>query len=406
MPCCEISGWCWCGRDWAGGRRYSCPFELASPNTIHAGRCGRFESRECIEKPQAVMLYSSQFQIALTDPVRANSTLLYHAYTFRLTPPKAVNLFPQYDIILDCTDHPSSRYFISDAAVLTGKSLISASALRTEGQLMVLNHPPRVQEYSQDNFCYRCVFPKPPPPETITACGEGGILGPVVGIMGTLMATEAIKILSSPAHPSHGSTQTASPSLLLYSAYSNPPFRSMRLKGKRADCIACSSKATITKESLTSGCLDYIAFCGFTSSSDVLSEHERISPQNYAALPSDRILIDVREPVEFGIAHIDNSLNIPFSLINRDPEASMTKLEDAVTQSQPTSASGEEKPDIYFICKLGNDSQMAVAKMREIPGFRDNGRYECKGDIKGGLWKWRKQIDPSFPDYAGFPTAE
>lgn len=311
-------------------------------------------------------------------------------------------MFPQYDIILDCTDHPSSRYFISDAAVLTGKPLVSASALRTEGQLVVLNYPPRGQDYNQANFCYRCLYRKPPPPETITACGDGGILGPVVGIMGTLMAVEAIKILTSPAPPSLGTSRDISPSLLLYSAYSNPPFRSVRLKGKRADCIACSSKATITKESLTSGSLNYMAFCGFTPSSDSLSEHERTSPQHYAALTSDRILIDVREPVEFGIAHIDNSLNIPSSLINRNPQASMTKLEDAVAQSQLTS--GEKMSDIYFICKLGNDSQTAVSKMKEMPRFPDNHRFECKGDIKGGLWKWREQVDPSFPDYAGFPS--
>ncbi|KAL6716139.1 hypothetical protein ACLMJK_005705 [Lecanora helva] len=332
-----------------------------------------------------------------------NSTISYHPHITRLSPAAALQLFPQHDLILDCTDHPSSRYFISDAAVLTGKPLISASALRTEGQLMVLNRIPKApSESNQNNFCYRCIFPKPPPPESITPCNEGGILGPVVGVMGTLMATEAIKLLTS---PSNTAVADAQPSLLLYSAYTSPPFRSIRLKGRRKDCISCSPTATITSESLTSGSLDYVAFCGFPASTNVLPEDERISPQELAKIHDDgsshSVLIDVREPVEFAIAHIPASLNLPFSTITRDPETAISKLQSHIaTHFPPTSTTTEKNtPQLRFICRLGNDSQLAVAKLKEVEGFRESEHWVCKGDVRGGLRGWRREVEGGFPDY-------
>ena len=273
---------------------------------------------------------------------------------------------------------------------------------------MVLNHAPNTSHDEKESFCYRCVFPKPPPPESITTCGEGGIMGPVVGVMGVLMAMEAIKILTLPTRITKDGKDIPSAvqsSLLLYSAYSNPPFRSIRLKGKRADCISCSANATITRESLISGSLDYIAFCGVTIPPTIPADQERISASDFAALQRDqitpRLLIDVRESVEFGIAHIDKSINIPFSKINRDPEKSFAELENFLQAI--SSLSDDSKVQVHFICKLGNDSQMAVAKMRDLPGFRENDRFACKGDIRGGLWEWKKRVDPTFPDYGGFP---
>lgn len=267
---------------------------------------------------------------------------------------------------------------------------------------MVLNHPPRPHQTDGKGPCYRCVFPKPPPPESMTTCGEGGILGPVVGVMGILMAMEAIKILTSSTKPERDRNQH---SLLLYSAYSNPPFRDIRLKGKRQDCISCSSNATITRESLISGSLDYIAFCGVRPNPSVLPDHERISAQEFATLRQNsstpHILVDVREPVEFGIGHIEKSINIPFSLINRNPEASLTELENTLN-SNPSSS---EKTELYFICKLGNDSQVAVAKLKNVPTFSGSERFACKGDVRGGLWQWREKVDGSFPNYGGFPGA-
>lgn len=339
------------------------------------------------------------------NPFSANSTIKYNAHNVRLTPPKAIELFDQYDLILDCTDHPSSRYFISDAAVLAGKPLVTASALRTEGQLMVLNHPPRSQENSPRSFCYRCVFPKPPPPESVTTCGEGGILGPVVGVMGVLMAMEAIKLLVPPpqekdGHPdAHADTP---PSLLMYSAYSNPLFRSVQLKGKRHDCIACSEHATITRDTLESGSLDYVAFCGSRPLVNILSDQERIHAHDFSILRHNTstplILIDVREPVEFNIAHISGSVNLPLSLITQHPEESMDELEQRLERANASTGS-----QLYFICRLGNDSQLAMHKLKNTPRSHLQLKYELKGDIKGGLAAWAQHVDNEFPDYGDFP---
>ena len=272
---------------------------------------------------------------------------------------------------------------------------------------MVLNHAPNASHDKRESFCYRCVFPKPPPPESITTCGEGGILGPVVGVMGVLMAMEAIKILTLPTRITTDGKEIPSAvqsSLLLYSAYSNPPFRTIRLKGKRTDCISCSANATITRDSLIFGSIDYVAFCGIATPPTILPDQDRISASDFAAIKQDQttphILIDVRESVEFGIAHIDKSINIPFSKINRDPEGSLTELDNSL---QASPSSGDSKVQVHFVCKLGNDSQTAVAKMRNLPDFRQNDRFECRGDIKGGLWQWKKRVDPTFPDYGGFP---
>src|SRR5690554_1442989 len=116
--------------------------------------------------------------------------------------------------------------------------------------------------------CYRCIFPKPPPADQVVSCGDGGILGPVVGVMGVLQALEAIKLLTAGLKTDddhdaefRNSKVLPLPSLLLFSANSPSPFRTVRLRSRRQDCFACSTKAGLSAESLTSGSLDYVAFC-------------------------------------------------------------------------------------------------------------------------------------------------
>ena len=305
-----------------------------------------------------------------------------------------------YDLILDCTDRPTTRYLISDAAVLAGKPVITASALRTEGQLMILNNPPK----SPDNpggFCYRCVFPKPPPAETVLSCGEGGILGPVVGVMGVLMAMEALKILSPLSkgnayqNSAGASADPVPPTLLLYSAYSNPLFRSIKLRGKRKGCISCSDTATITEESLKSTPSGYVA----SSSPEAPANTTRFSANEYLEVwetaEKPHILVDVREKVQFDICHLKGSINLPFSEISRDPEASLDRLDDA-TNGNPDIVNGMP---LYLICRFGNDSQLAAKKFKGLTRFRADDRYDLKGDISGGLRAWRESVDPGFPEY-------
>ena len=334
---------------------------------------------------------------------RRNSENHYTTHHFNLDQTIAVEMMRNYDLILDCTDRPSTRYLVSDAAVLAGKPVITASALRTEGQLMVLNSPPKSYE-SPGGFCYRCVFPKPPPAESVLTCGDGGILGPVVGVMGVLMAMEALKVLvplsqeNGYNHPAGASFEPTPPSLLLYSAYSNTPFRSIKLRGKRKGCSSCSDTPTISEDSLKSASLDYVAFCGLSSPA-VPPNTNRISAKEYCkirdATGAPHVLVDVREKVQFDICHLPGSINIPYSEISRDPEASIDKLDDSISKSDnPTDA----KP-LYLICRYGNDSQLAANTLKDLSRFRHDAKYELRADIAGGLRAWTMSVDPEFPEY-------
>ena len=330
-----------------------------------------------------------------------------------LTSIASVDVFESYDLILDCTDNPASRYLISDTAVLTGKPLVTASALRTEGQLMVLNSPPSNLKGSDGGPCYRCVFPSPPPADTVIACGEGGILGPVVGVMGVLMALEAIKLLASSGELRTGTTAAdnrngsgSAASMLLYSAYSNPPFRNVRLRGRRKGCVACSVDAKITRDTLTtSGSAYYDTFCGIKNPVELLSRTERITAKDAQTAQhndSSPLILDVRDATQFGICHLENSINIPYALIesasyyedsktftDERHETDFDMLETLRTQAR-------DRP-LHVICRYGNDSQLAVRRLKQL-GF-DNGGKRWIGDIKGGLHSWRQEVDPSWPEY-------
>jgi adenylyltransferase/sulfurtransferase len=339
-----------------------------------------------------------------------NPTVKLSPHISRLTPKSATSTFRDYDLVLDCTDTPASRYLISDTCVLLGKPLVSASALRIDGQLMVLNNPPLPPGNTSGGPCYRCVFPKPPPPESVVSCGDGGILGPVVGVMGVLQALEAIKVLTQTTAPEP-------PSLLIFSAYSNPMFRTIRLRSRKPRCAACSTQATISAEVLQSGSLDYVQFCGSINPIAALTPQERVSAENFAKLRSgvnpftgivsnqdSYVLVDTREKVQYELCNINGSINIPFSAISA---TRVTKSID--TSSGPDSSTGDQEENgwvtelkqsakpIFVVCRMGNDSQLSVRKMKEL-GL-DHGGKRFIGDIRGGLEAWRKSVDADFPSY-------
>lgn len=273
---------------------------------------------------------------------------------------------------------------------------------------MVLNSPPVRQGEGNGGFCYRCVFPKPPTPESVLSCGEGGILGPVVGVMGVLMAVEAVKIIVANVNPADVAATMATElgppsqekrSLLLYSAFGNPPFRSVRLRGKRAHCPSCSENATITHQALTSGSLDYATFCGMGAPIEIPVDHSRISAKDYSKAQEnygdEPLLIDVRDEVQFNICHIKNSVNIPVSDIVAAVEGSASiKGRDSFINILEQHCGPDLTRPIYCICRFGNDSQLAVQKFRQWTS-----PHMVKGDIKGGLHAWRKDVDPTFPEY-------
>jgi len=314
-----------------------------------------------------------------------------------------------YDLVLDCTDHPSSRYLISDAAVLSGKPLVSGSALKTEGQLVVLNHPPSDLQSDNSGPCYRCVFPRPPPAEAVASCGEGGILGPVVGVIGVLMALQAIQVLvgkTKQGHTINGQRMDDPATMLLFSAYSNPLFRQIRLAGKRRKCVACSSFQTITEQTLTSGSLDYATICGLTSPVNVLEKEERLEPRDLKdvldAGTKAYVVLDVRDETQYAICPLPGSINVPFSTIQALPNAGSQSVTGREPEMEGASWSGVldtigPNVPIYTVCRFGNDSQLAVRRLKEL-GY-DNKGTRWIGDVKGGLRAWKQQVDPEWPDY-------
>ncbi|KAI1813381.1 adenylyltransferase [Poronia punctata] len=324
-----------------------------------------------------------------------NPEVTYVGYDEHLTPQNAEDIVTTYDVVLDCTDHPTSRYLISDVCVLLRKPLVSASALRTDGQLIVLNNPPGVQGSETGGPCYRCVFPKPPPADSVVSCGEGGVLGPVVGVMGVLQALETIKLIAATIGERRGSEPT-NPSLLLFSANSSTPFRSMRMRGRRSNCFACAASSTLTLKELRSGSLDYVQFCGVTLPVAILQPEERVSATEYrdaAVNASDRrsLLLDVREKEHFDIASIPGAINVPFSTFQAKSR-SVTE-ENSHPDWLPEDMASDAP--VYVVCRVGNDSQVVTRKLKDM-GYDKNGERFI-GDIRGGMKAWKLEVDQTLP---------
>lgn len=404
-------------------------------------------------------------------PPRLNPLPRYIPHREHLTPQNAEDIVAAYDLVLDCTDHPTSRYLISDICVLLQKPLVSASALRTDGQLIVLNTPPTAQGVMSLGGdagrtptptpvpappCYRCVFPRPPPPDAVVSCGEGGVLGPAVGVMGVLQALEAVKIIvagMTVAPPPRGGEeggggdhertattarnrmtptsqqQQQQPTLLLFSGAAGtigaPTFRSVRMRARRRDCFACGegAGARLTLEGLHGGgCVDYVAFCGRVgggaADGGLLGDEERISAREFGRLVNGggdagppRLLLDVREKELFDVASIDGAVNVPFSVIQRNAAGRLKKQADggqasAGARGGETVGTEEVSPEwlppdlpanapIYVVCRVGNDSQVVARQLIDAGLGRDGERWI--GDIRGGMRAWRDDVDETLP---------
>ncbi|SPN96620.1 related to molybdenum cofactor biosynthetic protein [Cephalotrichum gorgonifer] len=321
-----------------------------------------------------------------------NPTIAFRAHRGRITSETAGAIISDYDLVLDCTDHPTSRYLISDACVVHGKPLVFASALQTHGQLMVMNYPPLPQGDPHGGPCYRCIFPKPSPPETVTSCGEGGILGPVVGVMGVLQALEAIKILASGNLGREGfKREDLGPAqMLLFSGHVAAPFRSVRMAGRRKACFACGEASGLTRESLGSGSVDYIQFCGVVPAVEILAPEERISPTQYREIAegsTKHLLLDVRQVEHFGVSSLDGAVNVPYRTLLRE-EAGEGIVPAWMPPDLPATA------PIYVVCRQGEESQYVTRKLKDS-GLGRDGRFI--GDIEGGMRAWKRDVDPTMP---------
>ncbi|KAG2219854.1 hypothetical protein INT45_000741 [Circinella minor] len=289
-------------------------------------------------------------------------------YPILLDSSNALSLIKQYDVVLDATDNVATRYLLNDACVLAGKPLVSGSALRMDGQLTVYNH--------NGGPCYRCIHPVPPPPETVTNCSDGGVLGVIPGVIGILQALEAIKIVA-------GLTENqTSHSFLIFNGCYSPMFRSIKLRGKKENCLVCGENPTITE------LIDYVEFCGSGATDKeaslfVLKPEERINVQQYKKVVENKeshLLLDVRSPVQFKICSLPNSISIPLDKL----ESQLPGLREQIEK--------QKAENVYVVCRLGNDSQLAVQMLQKY------GIMNVQ-DITGGLYKWATDIDTSFPIY-------
>ncbi|XP_052436900.1 adenylyltransferase and sulfurtransferase MOCS3 [Carassius gibelio] len=313
---------------------------------------------------------------------RLNSRVQCVPYHLQLSRENALQLIQQYDIVADCSDNVPTRYLVNDACVLTGRPLVSASALRMEGQLTVYN--------CRGGPCYRCLYPAPPPPETITNCSDGGVLGVVPGIMGCLQALEVLKIAS-------GQGSSFEKQLLMFDGQEGR-FRSIRLRPKQAECAVCGETPTVTELQ------DYEQFCGSAATDkcrrlNLLTKEQRVSVQEYKAIldsSAPHLLLDVRPKVEVDICHLPISINIPLSSLENKKAEHLTLLKDTVSDLKQQMSIKSQVP-VFVVCKLGNDSQKAVQLLEKMSG-EEVDQIAVK-DVVGGLMAWANKIDPSFPQY-------
>jgi adenylyltransferase/sulfurtransferase len=284
-----------------------------------------------------------------------NPNVKIEAFETRLTGENALELFAEFDVIVDGTDNFATRYLVNDASVLTGKPNVYGSIFRFEGQATVF--------WAEKGACYRCLYPEPPPPGLVPSCAEGGVLGVLPGIVGTIQANEVIKVIL-------GAEGILLNRLLLFDAW-KMRFRELKLK-KNPHCPLCGENPTITE------LIDYEEFCGLKQPIIQEKPLEEITATELKKLidanPNLQI-IDVREPFEFEIARIPNTKLIPLGEVTsraHEIDASQTAI-------------------IY--CKGGVRSAKAIKQLQET-GY--NGKLI---NLKGGILAWSDEVDSSVPKY-------
>src|SRR3954447_3505589 len=266
----------------------------------------------------------------------------------------ALELFRDYDVIVDGTDNFPTRYLVNDACVLLGKPNVYGSIFRFEGQVSVF--------WGAKGPCYRCLFPEPPPPGLVPSCAEGGVLGVLPGIIGSLQANEVIKLIAGAGDPLIGR-------LVLFDAL-KLKFRELKLR-KSPDCPVCSDHPTQHE------LIDYQQFCGIDPHADAVEAAFEIStPELKSWLDEGRqlTLLDVRNPQEWEINRLDGARLIP-----------LPELQDRLGELDPADT-------IVTYCHHGPRSGRAVNFLRQM-GF------SRAINLAGGIDSWSLMVDPSVPRY-------
>jgi adenylyltransferase/sulfurtransferase len=284
-----------------------------------------------------------------------NPNVKVEAYEEPLTSENALDIFKDYDIIVDGTDNFPTRYLVNDACVLLGKPNVYGSIFRFEGQASVF--------YAEEGPCYRCLYPEPPPPGLVPSCAEGGVLGILPGAIGVIQATETVKLVLGIGEPLIGR-------LLLYDAL-GMSFREMKLR-KDPNCPVCGENPTVTE------LIDYQEFCGVPQAQ--AAEQENGVPEITVEELKSKLdngenvnVLDVREPHEYEVANLGARL-IP-----------LAELPERLAEL-------DQDENLAVHCKTGGRSARAV-KLLQDAGFQN------VYNVKGGINAWSEEIDPSVPKY-------
>ncbi len=296
-------------------------------------------------------------QSARETIARINPNVEVVIHNTRITSQNALEVIGPYDIVVDGTDNFPTRYLTNDACVLLKKPNVYGSIFRFEGQASVF--APHL-----GGPCYRCLYPEPPPPGMVPSCAEGGVLGVLPGIVGTIQATEILKLAL-------GKGSSLIGRLLLFNAL-DMKFREVKLR-RDPQCPLCGEDPSITE------LIDYETFCGMAPEPATLASNpdEVTVEEMKRALDQPQLgitVIDVREPDEYQIAHINGVPLVPLSA-----------LPQRFTELDPNR-------QYYIHCKSG------VRSMRALQFLREQG-FKYLKSVKGGITAWADEIDHSVPKY-------
>jgi len=283
-----------------------------------------------------------------------NPHIQVETFPVRLTSENALDLFADYDLVLDGTDNFPTRYLVNDACVLSDTPNVYASIFRFEGQASVFA--------TEDGPCYRCLYSEPPPPGLVPSCAEGGVLGILPGLLGVIQATEAVKLIL-------GIGDSLVGRLLLVDALSMS-FRQVKLR-KDPECPVCGEHPSVKK------LIDYEHFCGLVEEEGSQDGVPEISVSELKTLTdskADFLLLDVRNEPEYNICRIEGSKLIPLDqLMSRVSELSSAQ-------------------EIVVHCRSGVRSADAIEQLQ-------NAGFKKLRNLRGGILEWAREIDPSLPTY-------
>ncbi len=310
-----------------------------------------------------------------------NPFLQVDLYNEPLTSANALQLFAPYDVIIDGTDNFPTRYLVNDACVKLGKPNVYGSIFRFEGQVSIF--------YAKEGPCYRCMFPTPPPPGLVPSCAEGGVLGILPGTVGTLQATEAIKLMLGIGEPLIGK-------MLLYDA-TEMSFTRLKVR-KDPHCPVCSIPAEQVQ------LIDYEQFCGmpahdrseYKANTNGAAKEQPVQEMTVRELKArldkgdDVLVLDVRDPHEWQISALDGTLRIPKGQIEaakNDVLAGRKRREDTVLAQIP------DDREVIVHCRSGKRSADSIKFLREV------GYTNTLINLAGGILAWADEIDRSMAKY-------